>query len=552
MTSKWRQRMTHKQLPAAANHGQKLENADLEQSASSGTQTHRPQDQAARPRLVVVDGHDEAGATFQLAKSLSSKCPVFTNCGKAGQPKKPVKLAQKKLTRVPFQVSRLMEFCSRHELVNVTGHDVTEWPQVVLKELVDNSLDDAEEAEIAPIVSIVIEGTKIIVQDNGRGIPAKTIIGILDYTKRVSSREAYCSPARGAQGNALSSILPMGYVLDAHHKEEATSETIIEAHGVAHHIVFAVDHVRDEPKITHTTKPSTVVRGTRITIELPAYRHPYDGGDLVAANKDELLELAESYAWLNPHLSLRMSWNGEVKIDAKASNPSWKRWSPSWPTSAHWYDPGRLRRYMAAHIAHRGDITVRQFISELRGMSSTAKQKKILTETGASHRSLHEFFGLHKANTDNIAKLLASLKAHTKPVPPAELGIIGKAHLYARMEEAGGDPRTFKYERRLGETDGVPRVIEFAFGIHRDGLGAGRAPRRKEITGVNCSPAISNPFRRIGRSGEGLDAILMRVRANATEPVIVVLHLACPRVAYTDRGKTGIVVEGEVDDAEED
>ena len=273
----------------------------------------------------------------------------------------------------------------------------------------------------------------------------------------------------------------------------------------------------------------------------------------VAENKDELLELAEAYTWLNPHLSLRLTWNSEVKIDAKASNPNWKRWSPSWPTSSHWYDEGRLRRYMSAHIAHRGNITVREFVSELRGMSSTAKQKQILAEIGASHRSLHDFFGLKKANTENIAKLLASLKKHTKPVRAAELGIIGKAHLYARMEQAGGDPRTFKYERRLGETDGVPRVIEFAFGVHRDGLGNSRTHTwRKEVTGVNCSPAINNPFRQFGRSGEGLDAVLMNVRANTSEPVIVVLHLACPRVAYTDRGKTAIVVEGEVDDAEED
>jgi hypothetical protein len=61
------------------------------------------------------------------------------------------------------------------------------------------------------------------------------------------------------------------------------------------------------------------------------------------------------------------------------------------------------------------------------------------------------FFGLTKANTDDIAKLLAALKAHTRPVPPAHLGIIGKAHLFRCMEQAGGDPKTFKYERRLGD-----------------------------------------------------------------------------------------------------
>ena len=73
------------------------------------------------------------------------------------------------------------------------------------------------------------------------------------------------------------------------------------------------------------------------------------------------------------------------------------------------------------------------------------------------------------------------------------------------MERPAAILRTFKYERRLGETGGVPRVVEFAFGIHREGLGIERGPNRKEVTGVNCSPAIDNPFRHFGRSGEGLD-----------------------------------------------
>ena len=82
---------------------------------------------------------------------------------------------------------------------------------------------------------------------------------------------------------------------------------------------------------------------------------------------------------------------------------------------------------MAAHIANRDSITVREFISEFRGMTATAKQKLVLAETGASHVSLHNYFGLHKANTANIAKLLASIQKHTKPVKAAELGIIGQA-----------------------------------------------------------------------------------------------------------------------------
>ena len=428
---------------------------------------------------------------FQQAKSAVPEGPVFTNCRGTENQETPVKRAQtKRLTRVPFTVSRLMEFCTRRELVNQTGHGTWDWPLVVLKECVDNALDAAEEAEIAPTISIIVNNGTIVIEDNGPGIPAKTIEGILNYAIRVSSREAYVSPTRGAQGNALKTILPMGYVLTDHLGEDAAGKTIIEANGLAHHITFSVDHIRQEPKITHETNGSTVIKGTRITVELP--RAPTSG---------DFLSLAEGYAWFNPHLSLTVTWNGERKIDIKASNPTWNKWLPSWPTSAHWYDNSRFRRYMAAHIANRGDITVREFISELRGLTGTAKQKQVLAETRASHVTLHNFFGLHKVNTDNIAKLLAAVKRHSKPVRPADLGIIGKQHLYAMIEKAGGDPKTFTYNQPLGETNGLPRVTEFAFGIHRDGLGAGNGPRSKVITGVNWSPGINNPFRQLGRNG---------------------------------------------------
>jgi hypothetical protein len=245
-------------------------------------------------------------AAIEPAKSASPVRPVFTNCGKAENQETPI-IPKGKLTRVPFTVSRLMEFCTRRELVNQTGHDVYEWPLVVLKELVDNALDAAEEAEIAPVISITVKGNDITVTDNGPGIPADTIKNILDYAVRVSSREAYVSPTRGQQGNALKTILPMGYVLNEKLGEEAYGETVIEARGIAHHIRFSVDHIKQEPKIGYTTKPSRVVKGTRIKVHLPNY----DRWGLLDQAKERFLKLAESYAWLNPHLTLRVSWNGD-------------------------------------------------------------------------------------------------------------------------------------------------------------------------------------------------------------------------------------------------
>jgi Histidine kinase-, DNA gyrase B-, and HSP90-like ATPase len=518
-----------------------------------------PNDQATALNVVLrnaIAAIEAPDADLAGSKSAQSS-PDFTNCGKAEEPETPVRQGPKRLKRVPFTVSRLMEFCQKDELVNQTGHDWRLWPLVILKELVDNAIDAAEESEVAPIISADISTKRgtIIISDNGPGIPSKTIQSVLDYSVRVSSREAYCSPTRGQQGNALKTVLPMAYVMDIH-GEDACGETIIEAHGVAHHITFAVDHIKQEPKITHITKPSTVTKGTRITVTLP--KVPYGQSytiDTLYETEDRFLNLAESFVWLNPHLTLRVKWNGKVRIDIKASNPDWKKWLPSWPTCPHWYDLSGFRRYMSAHISYRKAVTVREFISEFRGMTGSAKQKKVLAETGASYMRLLNFFGPHKANTKNIRKLLASLKRHTKPVRPADLGIIGQEHFYARMEAAGGDPKTFKYNRRFGVKDGLPRVVETAFGIHASGLTAGdAAPERKFITGVNWSPGIGNPFRSIGKSGDGLDALMVSVRASSGAPVIFCMHVACPRVNYLDRGKTAIVVDDDEggDDGEEE
>ena len=81
----------------------------------------------------------------------------------------------------------------------------------------------------------------------------------------------------------------MAYVLDESHGEDAFGETIIEAHGTAHHILFSVDHIKQEPKIQHTTKPSRLSTG-RVTVNLPNYGEE----DLLDYAKDRFLLLAET------------------------------------------------------------------------------------------------------------------------------------------------------------------------------------------------------------------------------------------------------------------
>ncbi len=102
------------------------------------------------------------------------------------------------VNRTTFRTSREMDFFSERELVTQTGHAREEWPLVILKELTDNALDACEEADIAPVVTIKADAGGITVGDNGPGLPEETLAGAMDFSIRVSNREAYVAPDRGA------------------------------------------------------------------------------------------------------------------------------------------------------------------------------------------------------------------------------------------------------------------------------------------------------------------------------------------------------------------
>jgi hypothetical protein len=142
--------------------------------------------------------------------------------------------------RKAFTISRLAEFVSESELVKQIGHPVADWPLVILKEAVDNALDEAEEAGVPPGIEISVDASEdepgeIIVHDGGRGIPVETVEKLIDYSARTSSRAAYASPTRGAQGNFLQTAIAMPYALAG----EDCKTVVIESRGVEHRISFA-------------------------------------------------------------------------------------------------------------------------------------------------------------------------------------------------------------------------------------------------------------------------------------------------------------------------
>jgi hypothetical protein len=153
--------------------------------------------------------------------------------------------------------------------------------------------------------------------------------------------------------------------------------------------------------------------------------------------------------------------------------------------------------------------------------------------------TLPAFFGVNDVSRPRIEKLLAAMQQHTRPVKPKDLGIIGEDHLRARFAAAGADDKTFRYSRQFIVDNDLPHIIECASGY------CPQAKLRRIVTGVNWSPGINNPFRTLGRYGESLDTLLTEQRAGrADEPLTLMIHMVCPRVEYTDRGKSALALTG--------
>jgi DNA topoisomerase VI subunit B len=434
------------------------------------------------------------------------------------------------LQRTTFKTSRLLDFASEKELTAQTGHHPDAWPLVILKELVDNALDACEEAGIAPCIMVSADASGITVSDNGPGLPASTIKGVLDFEVRTSSREAYVSPTRGAQGNALKTIVAMPFVLDG-----KAGRVEITVSGITHLIDFAVDRIKQEPLISHTEIPAECKKGTVFKVCWPKSPRL----DLTESEA-RFLQMAQDYTWLNPHLTLDVVWYGECTT-LQATEQAWAKWRPSEPTSPHWYDGQRLGRLVAGYLSNEATAgrTVRQFVSEFRGLSGSVKPKAVLASVNMGHEPLAALVANKDIDHKLIGQLLTAMQAHSTLVKPKALGQIGRKHFEVQFGENACKMDSFNYHQEASTTNGMPWVIEVAF------ASCPTLYRRRLVTGVNWSPGIQNPFRELGSFGRSLDEVLTQQRCDWNEPVTLALHLICPRVDYVDRGKSALVATPE-------
>lgn len=434
------------------------------------------------------------------------------------------------LERTSFSRPREGEYFDAGELTRVTGTTKYAFPAAALKELGDNALDACEAAGIPPQITVrlgVKDGSLwLTVSDNGPGIPAATVEGMLDFSRYVSDKEAYVSPTRGAQGNALKTIIGMPHALGSREPRLCT------ARGVRHTITSEVDpagHVR----IGHDREQVEEKSGTGWEVAFPA-DEPY---------RLDPVWWARSYAFVNPHASFEVieqanSDVGEIAEIYKSSNPTFEKWLPSHHTPPHWYGSDELNKLVHSHIAHAKtggrDLPVGEFVRQFRGLKAPSKAKKVTANLpGISHLSDL------KGRESEVGRLLDAMQEHAQPPKHEALGRVGEAHFRECIQQFYGIRKDFQYAYVNGYDRGLPFVFEVAV--------AATAEPGAVHHAINHSPTATDPFP--GRffegdkiEGRGLNGFSHNAhgRGRYGENTSVVAHLIHPAPAYADRGKSSI------------
>jgi hypothetical protein len=253
-------------------------------------------------------------------------------------------------------------------------------------------------------------------------------------------------------------------------------------------------------------------------------------------------ELVTHYALLNPHATF--AYINGVQVEYASGHPTWSKWTPKAPTSPHWYTPQQFRALLRAFVnASRQTKAGPRLLSdvlqqEFDGFAGSAARGEILRPlqlTGATLDALLDDGDIDRARAH---ALLAAMQRRARPVDPKRLGVLGGAYLVESLATLYAvDTDTIVYRTQKGTTDGLPYVLEVACGQRRVEDAA-----RQLLCGFNFTPALGVPFAE-------LPWICGTADVQTEDPVTLMVHVTCPRLDATDRGKTAVTLPGEVDAA---
>jgi hypothetical protein len=380
------------------------------------------------------------------------------------------------LKRQHFSIQRASEYFDVRELQAQTGQQRDQFFAVLMKELCDNALDAAETAKVAPKLNIGVtfkgKSVRLYVSDNGAGIPPDIVEKVWDYNTRTSDKAAYRSPTRGAQGNALKTVLGIPYALSG-----KPSAILVEARGVRHIVKASMDPA-GLPRVQSVRKEVPTRPGTRWQLTLPAA-----GLDIAPGR------WGMAFALFNPHAFLKIRKTDESGGDQFACkavaaksrkfrkvahaatvevSKRWRKFMPTDFTSAWWYDQKAfahlLFQKIAAWRAGAKDLPLREFVREFRGLREDAKAKAVCARLPQISRLSDFEKNIPGAGPEHLLK---AMKSQCEPPSADILGCVGKEHFRRSFDrwyglKKDGEKDRFWYKHAIVTVDDMPFVVEVA------------------------------------------------------------------------------------------
>jgi hypothetical protein len=457
---------------------------------------------------------------------------------------------------------REFDYLQLHWLEKTAGRPSHEWDLYIVKELLDNALDAderwAREHGGAVELTVDLHYRHIEVLDihsldiavfNCAPFPTDLLPAIFDLTAYTSDKSHYNYPSRGQQGNALKTLLGIPYALRhfgygdyANIRKPLVIETGDQVYVVSLEIDEACQQARLSPMRPTRLNPPHHGACVRVGIDRFVQEQPRTLADLHT--------WAQRFALLNPHATFHWrvrigdqeaSWNF-------AADPTWHDLFAD-TASVHWYEYTQLRELLLALERELGSETpLPQVLQAFAGFTPIedpdGKRAKVLC-----NRLGLQTLGDVRLTSDHVHTLRdtlwPALRRRGRKVPVEQLGGLGERHTMDTVTRFF-DPEAAPLYRRIVRDDPAdlahPFVLELAL--------ARLPPGRKRViwTGLNHTPTYEDPFYTRwlyppvlhGEPVFGLDGFLDVYGQTADQPVLLVMHLICPNLAYQDFSKTVI------------
>lgn len=240
------------------------------------------------------------------------------------------------------------------ELVKLCGVPAGRWPVYVLKELVDNAMAALEDHQIPnPRVHITLVDDYIEVLDNGPGLSDAILDQVLDFDKFGGSNRHHKLPTRGAQGNALMTIVG---IATAWVGNRDVKMEFARAKSPRVGLKIELDTVREHVGVERVEVGPPGMSGVRIYIP-PLPWKPR------GSSMDDLVLMAQMMARVNPHINVFLSTAGakQMFISEPEAAPSIDY---ALCGAVSWFTKEEFAARLAADVRSRPQTPIRKWLGE--------------------------------------------------------------------------------------------------------------------------------------------------------------------------------------------